>query len=184
MMKVLTLMFALLLICTGAALAQTPDGETPAEETVCDSENGAAFGLCNAYCEAMDCDSDDPQASETACTKVRSKFMNIAGHDLPCEAPPATCPCLGNVFFDYVLASVDVDMCRLNDPNLGTVLRTNEAGSFIDAFANVSGNPQPVCGVFDSDLGPVLTLAITAAEAQACNQLLLDAAAALNLTCQ
>lgn len=37
-------------------IAQTPDGTTPAEETICDGLEGAAFGLCNAYCEAKDCD--------------------------------------------------------------------------------------------------------------------------------
>ena len=62
----LTLVFALLLICSGAAMAQgTPDWMTPHQETVCDSETGAAFGLCNAYCEAMDCESASPQASAT-----------------------------------------------------------------------------------------------------------------------
>lgn len=87
----LTLTLALLL-CSGAALAQTPDGQTPAEETVCDSETGAAFGLCNAYCEAMDCESADPQASATACTKVKDKFTQLTGRSsLPCEAP-TTCP--------------------------------------------------------------------------------------------
>src|SRR5690242_14929826 len=91
----LTLSLALLLICagTGAALASTPDGQTPSEEAVCDNETGAAFGLCNAYCEAMDCDSDDPQASDNACSKVQSKFQNITGHDLPCEAAALPCPC-------------------------------------------------------------------------------------------
>lgn len=94
----LTLAFALLLICSGAALAQTPDWMTPAEETVCDGEDGAAFGLCNAYCEAMDCESANAQASPTACTKVRDKFMNITGRPMPCETcpvpPPGTpCPC-------------------------------------------------------------------------------------------
>ncbi len=182
-MKALTLTFALLLLCAGAAVATTPDGETPAEETVCDTENGAAYGLCNAYCEAMDCESEDPQASEEACTKVRGKFMNITGHDLPCEAPPATCPCLSNGYFQIALTYPD--FCRL-DPNLGTVLREDQGGGvfFIDAFANVNGNPQPVCGAIDSHAGPLLTLAITAAEAEACNQLLLDTAAAHNLTCQ
>src|SRR5260221_520465 len=67
----LTLTFALLFVCigTGAALAQTPDGMPPARETICDNESGAAFGLCNAYCEAMDCDSASPQASATAGTR-------------------------------------------------------------------------------------------------------------------
>ena len=87
----LTLFFALLLVCigTGAVLAQTPDGLPPARESVCDAETGAAYGLCNAYCEAMDCDSAAPSASATACDKVRSKFQNVAGRDVTCE----TCPC-------------------------------------------------------------------------------------------
>ena len=101
-MKALTLTFALLLICTGAALAQTPDWMTHSEETICDGETGAAFGLCNAYCEAMDCESANAQASPTACTKVRDKFMNITGHDLPCES--AACPCSGIPEFNAVLA--------------------------------------------------------------------------------
>ena len=66
--------------------AQTPDGETPAQEVVCAGEAGAAFGLCNAYCEAMDCDSAIPQATENACNRVGDKFINITGRDLPCEA--------------------------------------------------------------------------------------------------
>jgi hypothetical protein len=73
------------------ASAQTPDGENPATEDVCDGETGAAFGLCTAYCEAMDCDSDDPSASPKACSKVARNFERITGRVLPCEA--VACPC-------------------------------------------------------------------------------------------
>ena len=52
----------------------------------CDGESGAAYGLCNAYCEAMDCDGA-PQASQTACEKVESKYINITGMSMPCEVP-------------------------------------------------------------------------------------------------
>ncbi len=68
--------------------ASTPDGETPAEEHVCDGYRGAAFGLCNAYCEAMDCD-DDPNADQDACDKVEDKFEARTGKDIPCGG--ATC---------------------------------------------------------------------------------------------
>ncbi|MCP4264386.1 MAG: hypothetical protein GY777_02225 [Candidatus Brocadiaceae bacterium] len=34
--------------------------------TVCDDLKGKAYGLCNAYCEALDCDWD-PNASGRAC---------------------------------------------------------------------------------------------------------------------
>ena len=54
-------------------------------QSACDGESGAAYGLCNAYCEAMDCDGA-PQASQNACDKVASKYTNIAGLTMPCEA--------------------------------------------------------------------------------------------------
>ncbi len=84
----------LLLTFAGAAAAQTPDGDPPSEETVCDGQTGAAYGLCTAFCEAMDCDSDDPQASQTACDKVAGKFLQITGEAPPCLTPPI--PACGN----------------------------------------------------------------------------------------
>ena len=68
----------------------TPDNEPPAVESVCSGQSGAAFGLCNAYCEAMDCDSADAEASEQACEKVRNSFENLTGQELPCNLD---CPC-------------------------------------------------------------------------------------------
>jgi hypothetical protein len=68
-------------------MAKTPDGNTPAEETVCDEAGlfGAAWGLCNAYCEAMDCDSSNPNASDNACDKLFDKIVRLTG-DVPlCE---------------------------------------------------------------------------------------------------
>jgi hypothetical protein len=55
---------------TPMSLAQTADGETPAEEPVCDDLNGALYGLCVAYCEAMDCHLGDQFASDRACERV------------------------------------------------------------------------------------------------------------------
>ena len=74
-----------ILMFTISVQAKTPDGQTPAEETVCENEVGAAFGLCNAYCEAMDCDSDNPNANDIACQRVGDKFIQLTGQDLPCE---------------------------------------------------------------------------------------------------
>jgi hypothetical protein len=75
------------------AEGQTPDGETPAEEDVCTAAGltGAAWGLCNAYCEAMDCDGD-PQASPEACAKVKANFDKKTGGKiaLPCELVECT----------------------------------------------------------------------------------------------
>jgi cysteine-rich repeat protein len=75
----------------GLAFAQTPDGETPSVETVCDTQVGAAFGLCNAYCEAMDCDYATPQASEKACTRVLDRFVQLTAAVPPCDAAAPFC---------------------------------------------------------------------------------------------
>ena len=96
------------------ALASTPDGETPAVEEICAEHAGAAFGLCNAYCEAMDChlaydydDTTSPHASLNACTKVEDRFFKITGLPLECAlggsdptCPTGTegCPCGDGVF--------------------------------------------------------------------------------------
>jgi hypothetical protein len=66
--------------------AKTPDGKTPAEETVCDELEGALYGLCVAYCEAMDCDHSEHWASDRACEQVLTNFMK--------HSPDAFPPCM------------------------------------------------------------------------------------------
>ena len=80
--------FATVLVALGCLLVvsavhtKTPDRKTPAEEIVCDDLNGALFGLCNAYCEALDCDSGVPQASDRACQQVLANFMKKSGGEM------------------------------------------------------------------------------------------------------
>ena len=60
----------------------TPDGQTPARETVCDGLTGPAFGLCNAYCEAQDCDVQD----RPSCDQLRRNFEKRTDTRIfPCE---------------------------------------------------------------------------------------------------
>ena len=66
--------------------AQTSD-----DGAVCDAESGAAYGLCNAYCEAMDCDESDPQASDVACLKVMDRYIQITGQALDCGVVSQCC---------------------------------------------------------------------------------------------
>ncbi|MEE8525768.1 MAG: putative Ig domain-containing protein, partial [Thermoanaerobaculia bacterium] len=65
----------------------TPDGDPPADEDVCDvfrGVNGPAFGLCNAFCEAQDC--DGPGFRETPCEQLRQNFIEQTGENrFPCE---------------------------------------------------------------------------------------------------
>lgn len=70
------------------AHTSTPDGQTPAVEVVCNGYSGAAFGLCNSYCEAMDCD-DNPRASRTACDRLAQRFKAATGKAVPCGACPS-----------------------------------------------------------------------------------------------
>jgi len=65
------------------SLAQTADGETPAEETVCDEFNGAMYGLCVAYCEAMDCQHGDWLATDEACERVLTNYMTHSDGEMP-----------------------------------------------------------------------------------------------------
>ena len=99
------------------ALAQTPDGETPAVEDICDGETGRAYGLCNAYCEAMDCENADTQASIEACDTVFDKYMDATGQVPPCVEPRSCAD----------LAECAVVPCPEN-PNGVCVLGCNEAG--------------------------------------------------------
>ena len=83
--------FVLVLSFGAKSYAQTPDGETPAEETVCYDQVGKAYGLCVAYCEAMDCDSEESQASPEACDKVLTNYQNATGELPPCEQQLPLC---------------------------------------------------------------------------------------------
>jgi hypothetical protein len=80
-------LFILSLFTIGAStgvFAMTPDGSPPSEEAVCDELTGAAHGLCNAFCEAMDCDSEDAKASENACEKMLDRYMKLEETAPPC----------------------------------------------------------------------------------------------------
>lgn len=177
MKATLTLAFALLLTCTGAALASTPDGTPPSGETVCDGEVGAAYGLCTAYCEAMDCESDDPHASETACNKVGSKFQNITGRAVPCEVPLVACPCTSIPEWNADLAGMVI--CAEFTPGL---LNFEEGSLSGRSTINTIDSPDR-CTTFLPSSGTVLTLPVTPEEGAFCLQLVLDAAASNGVTC-
>jgi len=64
--------------------AKTPDGQTPAEETICDQYNGALYGLCVAYCEAQDLD----QFPKDPVTGVLERNMEKHGDVVSCRVNP------------------------------------------------------------------------------------------------
>lgn len=98
----------LVVAITGPAAAQTPDGETPANEGVCDELMYGAtkglYGLCVAFCEAQDCEFnvEDPLAGFEECKPSSPKLLELyrkkmgAGDpDMPC-VQQSECPCWGD----------------------------------------------------------------------------------------
>ena len=112
----LTLVAAVVLTTADESRAQTADGFAPAEETACDGLPGAEFGLCNAYCEAIDCDSREKPIK--ACESLRDNYFELTGLSaLPCDV---TCPelpdpsCSGNGVIGSDGGSCDVCLCDEN----------------------------------------------------------------------
>jgi hypothetical protein len=100
---------------SGTAVASTPDGETPANEHVCDNLQGSTpglYGLCVAYCEAQDLDVTNKEPPNTKILENYRKKMQPGDPDMPCIMAP--CPC----WSDAELASVTangVAACLRND---------------------------------------------------------------------
>jgi hypothetical protein len=90
---------AILVAFSLTAVAQSFDEMPPSEEDVCAGLAGSAYGLCNAYCEAIDCDEREPGFK--ACESLRSNYFDLMGSALlPCDwnCPEVLDPtCSGNV---------------------------------------------------------------------------------------
>ncbi|MES1242961.1 MAG: hypothetical protein ABUT39_15200 [Acidobacteriota bacterium] len=168
MHKYLSITALVLFVLVAPAVAKTPDGQTPSQETICDSYSGAAYGLCTAYCEAMDCESPEPHASATACSRVGDHFMRLTGADLPCNA---SCPCTAlPLFAAFVDGSSAIAECV--------------SGGGMANVADASGNFVSVTEALTcSQNGQPPTINLTQNEADSCRQLLRDAAAAQNVVC-
>ena len=162
---------ALGILMASTVFAKTPDGQPPSEETVCDSQTGAAFGLCNAYCEAMDCDSPAPQASATACSRVQENFLRITGQPLPCDVP---CPCAGQlpVFAAIVNGTAPAAQCISDSSTVSVTLADN-------TFTIVNSTASPA--YCSDNLQTFVNL--TAAEAIVCRDLLRRAAQSTGVAC-
>lgn len=124
-----TLFASFLLCCPLTALhAQTWDGVTPAEELVCDGLPGREFGLCNAYCEALDCDSQLEPAQ--ACDALRDNFYRATGSSaFPCDVfcvEPLDPGCSGNG--DLVTDTSGCSVCECDEAWSGADCATCDAG--------------------------------------------------------
>ena len=88
--SILCFVIALAAMASPVQAQKTGDHIVPAIETVCDGDP-FSFGLCNAYCEALDCESDTPLGTPRACSRILTNYMKKSDGVLPpCEV---TCPC-------------------------------------------------------------------------------------------
>ncbi len=109
------------------AQAQTPDTETPAEESVCDllKDDGVTkslYGLCIAFCEAQDWETnclDDPGA----CGQLGDQLLRIydkrkkdADPSMPCIVSANQCPCWDGTQRSDIPGSTLADMWLMNAP--------------------------------------------------------------------
>ena len=135
-------LFTLLISCVAVAilmapfaLAQTPDGATPANEGVCDDLKGftpGLYGLCVAFCEAQDLASlarplteDELGLLEEATPSGRilanyDRKRRSGDPDMPCIKVEEPCPCWDSAALDLATLQGPGDhMCRVwNRPDL------------------------------------------------------------------
>lgn len=142
------------------ALAQTPDGETPANEGVCDELVGKTpglYGLCVAFCEAQDADatfdpatgvvtfSDDSRPSNPKLLDVYNRKMNDGDPTMPCVnvvEDEYVCPCWTEGEINS-LASVQSDFCGYTTTPSGsqlTILTGSGAYGPERASAGIAGS--------------------------------------------
>jgi hypothetical protein len=89
----------------GTVLAEA--GNRHRESSMCEDAGliGAAYAACHVYCEALNCDSEEPGGSERSCRNALARFEDLTdGATPPCEEPEGMiCPCgaawLGEGFF-------------------------------------------------------------------------------------
>ncbi len=153
-------LFGILVVC-GAASAQTPDGETPANEGVCDellSATPGLYGLCVAFCEAQDCEPavrvDDPFAS---CQPSAPRLLEIYNRkkqpddpNMPCLLPD--CPCFALEDIPRWYTHCWIDQIIYGGGGLNTVVWDCPQGCssatctlFNGSYAGVSAFPEKSC---------------------------------------
>lgn len=109
----------------GSSLAQTPDGETPANEGVCDPLVGGTpglYGLCVAYCEAQDYLTVDPgEPPSEKILNAYNKRRNSGDPEMPCIQDP--CPCWSENDLDIAFPTLTAcaDHTADADPSLDGV---------------------------------------------------------------
>lgn len=140
----------ILSVYSANAVAKTPDGTTPAEETVCDplrveGITKGLYGLCVAFCEARDVTSENIPITEEDYERLidsmpsdrilenYNKKKSENDPPMPCvkiEEPDNGCPCFSN----EELASIDGVSCQIPLAQFSCINFENPIGSFINTY--------------------------------------------------
>ncbi len=149
------------------AVASTPDGETPANEGVCDVLHGGTpglYGLCVAYCEAQDLDHFDKDPPNTKILANYRKKMRAGDPDMPCLQVP--CPC----WSDAELAAISADSAAAACPRATNKVQIiDNAPKTLFAEADTSVGRER-CRYIDLNSAPpvIRSFQITPEEAASC----------------
>ena len=170
-MKVLMSLLMALMFLGGQAVAE--------EGNICDGQIGAAYGLCNAYCNAMECNSPEPQASDIACARVSALFEKITGSLPPTPTPPVICPTWTPEYLApyYNLCCTEVND-DVTDPDNDYYLTDECIGPeqrwLKVEIADFFGDPAQMIMHRDTKEDYIINVAtqVTEEEAEACNELL------------
>lgn len=169
------------------ARAQTPDGATPAEESVCDPLHDASpglYGLCVSYCEAQDCDSigdaidDRCEVPSIHLLDIYDRIRTAADPPMPClDAAPSPCSC----FSEGDLADLQLAACLEFEATSFTSVAIVDVQERNGAMVDVGTGWGTCTLVVD---GQATMYQIDEEEAIACEAILRDAADAQGLVCQ
>ena len=78
----ITLVFGISLFISSMAIAAPNHGDL----ADCDGLVGEAYELCESYCYAKNCASDDPNGNPRACAQNKANYGKVTGSDvLPCD---------------------------------------------------------------------------------------------------
>lgn len=151
----------------GNVIAQTPDGETPANEGVCDVLHGGTpglYGLCVAYCEAQDLDSFDKEPPNNKILANYRKKMQAGDPDMPCVKVP--CPCWSADEMASITGDGTASAC-IGSTNKLQIIDNALKTHFAEANANPS---QERCRYIDLNTSPITlrNFAITPEQALSC----------------
>lgn len=156
-----------LLGLTSSVQASTPDGETPANEGVCDVLKGGTaglYGLCVAYCEAQDLDSFDKGPPNVRILANYNKKKLAGDPDMPCIQVP--CPCWSAAEFGSITADGMAAACS-RATNKIQIIDNAPRTHFAEGDTSNGGER---CRYINLNTLPptVRSFSITAPEAQSC----------------